>query len=270
MVVLDADADNDRLTRSAIGLAGHLQAGLVGMAAYQDIPIVYNDGFIGSDIIGQDQSQIDQKIAAAQDRFLAQTAGTSLRVAFRSSIVTVALADDIARHARIADLIVTRPYASHGRSSRSGALNVNDLVIHAGRPLLVVPENIETILVKTAMIAWKDSREARRAVSDALPVLRLADHVIVAALAETGDLQDSMTAADEIVVWLGRQGVEALARTEAVTRNVADQLAGMCDKHNIDLLIGGAYAHSRLQEYVLGGVTRDLLMTPRCCTLMAH
>lgn len=270
MVVLDAEADNDRLIRGAIGLAGLLQAKLVGMAAYQDIPIAYTDGFVGADIIQEDQSQIDRKIAATRDRFLSLTGETPLRADFRTSVVSLSLATYIAQQARIADLIVARPFSAHRTLSRSVALNLNDLVIHAGRPLLVVPDLVETISVKTAMVAWKDTRESRHALSGALPVLRLAERVIVAALAESGDLQDTRFAADDVVTWLARHGVEAVARTEAVTRDVAGQLARLCDDQHVGVMVGGAYAHSRLQEYVLGGVTRDLLMKPRCCALISH
>jgi nucleotide-binding universal stress UspA family protein len=270
MVVLEADADNDQLIRSAIGWAGHLQARLIGMAAYQDIPIVYNDGFVGADIIRDDQAAIDRKIAATRERFLSLAGDASHRADFRSAIVSLSLASYVARQARIADLLVARPFEAHRRISRSVALNANDLVIHAGRPLLMLPDTTDFVPPKAALIAWKDSRESRRAVCDALPMLRSLERVVVAALAEGDTLQETDEAAADVVSWLGRHGIEAVPRTARITGDVAGHLAILCREQNVDLLVGGAYAHSRLQEFVLGGVTRDLLMTPPCCTLLSH
>jgi nucleotide-binding universal stress UspA family protein len=112
-------------------------------------------------------------------------------------------------------------------------------------------------LARKALVAWKDGREARRAVADAVPFLSRATEVVVATVDPDGSRQSRDGVAD-VVAWLDRHGIKA--RGEILPgRDEGARLAEFAAGLGADLVVSGAYGHSRLREWVLGGVTRSLL-----------
>jgi nucleotide-binding universal stress UspA family protein len=145
-----------------------------------------------------------------------------------------------------------------------------EVVLACGRPVLIVPYagHIERI-GETAIVAWNGSREAARAVQDALPLLSGAASVTVFLVnpEEAADIAD----AHNLVIHLARHGLNAkklVVREDilAVSDTVLAQVAAL----DADLLVMGAYGHSRLREMILGGVTRDVLRNMNVPVLMSH
>jgi nucleotide-binding universal stress UspA family protein len=135
----------------------------------------------------------------------------------------------------------------------------------------VVPPSARSLLADNVLIAWKDSREARRAVCDALPFLAKAENVTVLEVAAEADRESAAARVDRVVSFLERHGVNAQAevRTRREGSN-ADELIRVAEQHRADLIVAGGYGHARLREWVFGGVTRDLLKrSPKCC-LLSH
>ena len=123
-------------------------------------------------------------------------------------------------------------------------------------------------MAKTVLVAWKDTREARRAIADALPFLAKANEVVVATIdAERGEsIRDSLA---DVAVFLEYHGIKA--RTELIAGEAdGDRLIGFARSIHADLIVSGAYGHSRLREMILGGATRDVLSAAGIPVLMAH
>ena len=127
-----------------------------------------------------------------------------------------------------------------------------------------------TLALDHAIVCWKDTREARRAVSDALPLLRAAQRVTVVEIAAPEESARTLSRLDDVLAWLERHGVRASALMPAAAHNGKGVLAAILETQDSDLIVAGAYGHSRVREWAFGGVTRDLLMQPKRCTLVSH
>lgn len=147
------------------------------------------------------------------------------------------------------------------------------LVMDAGRPVLVVPYAGEFPTVgENVLVAWNGSREATRAVNDALPILKRAKKVEVLAINPKrgpGGLGDVPGA--DISLHLARHGVNAKAE-HVVARDIdpANLLLSRISDEGIDLMVMGAYGHSRLREVILGGATYDILHHMTVPVLLSH
>nr|HPU52941.1 universal stress protein [Burkholderiaceae bacterium] len=139
-----------------------------------------------------------------------------------------------------------------------------------GRPLLLVPPAMAVPKLDRALVAWKDTREARRAVVDGLPLLRLAREVQVVEVADQPELTMARERVGDIVAWLGRHGVQATANASAGGDDHGAVLSAIATQWGADLIVAGAYGHNRLREWVLGGVTRELLLKSERCALLSH
>ena len=158
---------------------------------------------------------------------------------------------------RSADLIIMS--ASEGAAT-GGSYRVADpasVVLRAGRPLLVVAGKAEQVPTKKIVIAWKDTREARRAVADAVPLLGSADEVTVVTVAGQVDQWVREGLAD-VADFLGGHGIKT-TREMIEGPDEVISLLEFLDLSGADLVVSGAYGHSRLREWAFGGVTRSLL-----------
>ena len=122
------------------------------------------------------------------------------------------------------------------------------------------------------IVAWNGSREATRAVHDALPLLRMAKSVSVFSIAATpADLPESRWPGADIAAHLARHGVKvATGHTVADPISIGDALLNRASDDGADLIVMGAYGRSQLREFVLGGATRDVLRTMTVPVLLSH
>lgn len=167
--------------------------------------------------------------------------------------------------AAAADLIVA------GRKPETGPLlcsvDPGDLVMHLGRPVLVVPPDTDHLDVRRVAVGWKNTREARRAIRDALPFLSRASRVIVVSIDDGQGADDTADA----IGFLQAHDIDAVAiRRETRGAPTAQVLVEAASEQAADLIVVGAYGHGRLREWVFGGVTRDLLAGAPLCCLMSH
>ena len=145
------------------------------------------------------------------------------------------------------------------------------MVLAAGRPVLVVPPNLDTLSEERVIVGWKDTREARRALRDALPFLERAAAVTIAEISDEESEVDAGRRAGDVVRYLARHNVRVGPTIAAHPKGgIADELIGLARAEGADLIVAGAYGHSRLGEWVFGGVTRDLLGSSPVCCLLAH
>ena len=146
------------------------------------------------------------------------------------------------------------------------------VIFGSGKPTLILPQSPRSrpFELGTVAVAWDFSRAAARAVSDALPLLEKAKHVrVVTVLNEK--LLDTKHSAEELSKNLSRHGIDVvLDRVDAKGRPIHDVLEAYVASHAADLLVMGAYGHSRLRELVLGGATKSLLSKPPLPILYSH
>jgi len=269
MVHLELGRANAGLLRITGEIAERFNAGVIGIAARPPLTMVYGDGYISGDLYEQDQIETAREMRAAEAEFRAALSAHVGTLEWRSSTSFGLVADYLAAESRSADLLITG-VAAGGVFDSSRAVNTGDLVMQAGRPVLTVPTAATTLPLAHVLVAWKDTREARRALSDALPLLQRATAVSVVEIAAELDLDAAHGHVADVVHWLKRHRVEARASVHRSTGDDAAALYALGQDQGIDVIVAGAYGHSRLREWVLGGVTRDLLLSANRCALVSH
>ena len=142
--------------------------------------------------------------------------------------------------------------------------------MQAGRPILVVPQAAEAVSLDHVVLAWKDTRETRRAAFDALPLMTRAKHVTVVQLAAETELADAREELADVAQWLESHGIAADTVAVATEAGESRQLNALAKDRGAGLIVAGGYGHSRLREWALGGMTRDLLLNPELCAVLSH
>jgi nucleotide-binding universal stress UspA family protein len=270
MVHMKLGNANGDLLRIAVDLAGRFDARVIGIAAAQPAPMVYTDGYAPGMFVEEDRAEIDREIGVAEAEFTAAFAGSPTATEWRSATIYETVADYVARECRSADLVITSGVSADphdtARTERPG-----DIVMQVGRPVLVVPRTANTLKFENMVVAWKNTREARRAISDALPLLGVATRVTIMEIGPDSDRERIEAQLSGICGWLKTHAIEAeSAFVPTTTGDDAFQLNAAVEKLGTDVVIAGAYGHSRLREWALGGVTRDLTLQASYCSLLSH
>ncbi|WP_166295072.1 universal stress protein [Bradyrhizobium sp. 2S1] len=170
----------------------------------------------------------------------------------------------LCEYARLRDLTIMPE-----SSDRS---NAEAVIFGSGRPVLAMPRNPRSrpFKIVTVAVAWDFSRAAARAVSDALPLLEKASKVRVVTVLNEKHL-DRKHSAEELSKNLSRHGIDVvLDLVDTRGRSIDAVLNSYVSAHEVDVLVMGAYGHSRLREFVLGGATRSLLSKPPLPILFSH
>jgi nucleotide-binding universal stress UspA family protein len=169
-----------------------------------------------------------------------------------------------------ADLIVAGGYEPVDRDGYRWC-DPAEVAIKSGRPVLVMPTQGGPLQLRRVIVAWKNTREARRAIADAMPFLKDADQVVVISVFEDGDPEGAEAQCDAVVRHLKRHGVRAQAQTvPSIPALAASEIAKCAAERNADLIVSGAYGHTRLGEWAFGGVTRSLLEAGDRHLLISH
>jgi nucleotide-binding universal stress UspA family protein len=269
MVHLQLGRSNAGLLNIAAGLAEQFEASVIGIAARQPLQLLCGDGYVSGDLYEADLEESARELKEAELEFRTALAPRVAAIEWRSSQTYALLADYLAGEARCADLILT--HVAFGDAWDAARIVDNGaLVMQAGRPVLLVPQKAGALTPNRMLVAWKDTPETRRAVTDALPLLKRATQVKVVELAPDDDLGDAQRRVKDVVAWLKRHGIDAEGSARQSTRDDAAALHGIAQDMQADVLVAGAYGHSRLREWALGGVTRDLLLSAERCSLISH
>ncbi len=270
LVHLELNGDNSGLLAIAGDLAQRFGARVIGIAAAQPIQILYEEGWVAGEVLNRDREETGKEIAACEAQFRKALEGRAAAVEWRSAITYEPLADYIADQSRCADLIITGKDIGGAFLDNTRRVNVGSLAMQAGRPILIVPKGVTELPMHHVFVAWKDSREARRAVWDALPLLAIAGRATVLEVAPKDECAAAQARVDDTARWLERHGVSATPMTVASGGIEAGQLHAELLDRKCDLLVAGAYGHSRVGEWVFGGVTLDMLLDPDFCVLISH
>ncbi len=206
----------------------------------------------------QARAQDDARAWASRLAEQAPNIPADVRLVESFAVDAPARAAEEARRVDLAILPMVIDVARDGATLRSF---FGGLLLESGRPVLLVPTRTAWRAPRKVMLAWQPTREAARAVHDALPLLQGADSVDVVQVGDGDDGVDD-DAAHDLAAHLVRHGLQAQvvrlrASHEAIARTLLDHAASI----GADLIVAGGYGHSRLREWMMGGVTADLLAT---------
>lgn len=251
----------------AVDLADRFGATLLGVGAEAIQPLGAADpfGVMGPSWVESLRTAQDQHLAAAEGEFR-RVAGS--RPALWRSCFGVP-SEALAQYARAADLIVVGDTKAGDAEDPFHRVDRGELLLTGGLPVLSGPSGLDRVSAKRILLAWKNTRESRRAIHDAMPFLIVAAEVLVYAVAERG-LADVQVEVDDVVAALCRHGVNARGECAEPQGRTSKQILDRVARLTGDLVVAGGYGRSRLGEWVFGGVTQDLLKQQRCFVLLSH
>ena len=174
----------------------------------------------------------------------------------------------IARYARLADLAIVGQDESHTLDDLIALEEPERAALLAGCPVLVLPaRGGYDVIGKRVLVAWKESREAVRAVREALPFLKLAEAVHVVTVDPPKGVVEPLKG---VQAFLARHGIASSPRVVADGGDVGETLIDQAQTLDCDLIVMGAYGRSKVSEFLFGGATRHILRTAPCAVLTAH
>jgi nucleotide-binding universal stress UspA family protein len=274
LVHLDDSKACARRVDAAVRLAEQHGAYLTGVYPIVEIPLLNAiRERIPRDLRASMDAEAQRQAEAALEGFreAAERRGVAYEARTDHALDTT-LASVLSMHARYADLVVLGqvnpdepPYVSRHLPE--------EVVLSSGRPALIVPHDwAPGPLGERVIVAWDASREAARAVSDAMPILEQAASVLVVSINPISTpLGHGELPGVDIALHLARHGVEVEVRSIEIDEiDVGEALLPFAADGARDLLVMGAYGHSRIRELVLGGVTRAVLAHMTLPVLMAH
>jgi len=270
MVHLELNGQNDAVLAVAADLAARFDARVIGIAACQPLQILYTEGATSADLLTRDREEIVRELAATEAQFHTALQGRARSLQWREAITYAPLCDYLADEARAADLIITGRDLGASLMDETRRVAIGSLAMRAGRPLLIVPRNVRSLTLRNVFVGWRESRESRRAVADALPLLRLAGRATVLEIVPQPALAMAQARLEDVAGWLATHGVTAVPQALARVGDEIGHLRAELMDRRCDLFVAGAYGHSRLGEWAFGGVTQDMLLDPDCCTLLSH
>lgn len=267
MVQVDMDGEIGGRVHVAAQLAERFQSVLIGICA-RTPPATVEGVIIDPEITDTEAYDMAVALGKRGEAFKEAVQVTGRRVDWRCS------QEDpgkyIARESRAADLvIVSRECETNNPFMHP---DPSALVLQAGRPVLAVPPGLSSLKGRRAIVAWKDTREARRAVRDAIPFLQRSDEVIVVEVCERSDeVTDSQHRLGDVEQSLAsHQIMTVYQRVLPLAGDATNTLIQFARDQSADLIVAGAYGHSRLGEWIFGGVTQGLLAHSPVCCLLSH
>jgi nucleotide-binding universal stress UspA family protein len=268
-VQLTGSAEDEVRIRSAEAVAVWFDAHLTGLLLH-----IHPEMLVGPDasVAGVLQALIEEAEATTHRRHEQLRARfTGLRVTNDLRVVTgrhASIGKRLAAEARTADLFVgTRPYGDDTRSHRIE----EDVLFGSGRGCLWLPPGRPlTGSFDNVLVCWNDSRESARALKEALPFLSAAKTVRVATVTDEPEEQGGVWNGADVARYLSRHGIGAELKEISGWRSASEALLDETAKSGSDLVVAGGYGRSRLQETLLGGVTRTLLSECPVPVLMAR
>lgn len=273
LVHVDGSPASEAHARAALALAAHFGARVTALALLAEPFLRRVLGHAPPELLRDLMAQADEEADAVATALAAQaqTAGVTL-VARRHRGPLDRLPTLLAREARSADLVVVgQPDPETG--SADEALLVEAALMESGRPVLMVPATGAAFQIpRRAVIAWNASREAPRAVHDALSLLLAAEEVVVLVVDPQEIASDlGREPGTGVAAHLVQHGVAARVKTVSSDRRATGEfILGQAEDEGADLLVMGGYGRSRLRKVLMGGVTQHMLDRATMPVLLSH
>lgn len=179
--------------------------------------------------------------------------------------------EQLCANARYADLVILGQYESAGSAERHPMPLASSVAVRCGRPVLIVPATwIDFEPAPKVLLAWDGSREAVRAIHDALPVLGLAKNIVVLTIAPQSEQRaDQLAETQRLIGHLKQHGLHATSDL-ASNHTESQALMHRLDPRDFQLLVMGAYSHPSWFELIFGGVTKSALLSAPVPVLLSH
>jgi nucleotide-binding universal stress UspA family protein len=265
MVYVEAGETPEQRVRISARLADRFKARLIGLSAQALHTPIAVDGIAMPDLTEAELYDARETLAAMEGWFRG-VAGTGDRALEWRSAIDFPV-EALTREARSADLVVI------GRQSSGDiyrALDPAQAILRLGRPALVVPAD-GGLRAEHVVIGWKNTSQARRAVRDALPMLHEAMSVTICEICAPGEEDAVKAGLEDVVRYLERHRIASRPVALALAEGAPGaRLIQFVKDQGADLIVVGAYGHTRLGEWIFGGMTRDLLATSPFGCLMSH
>ncbi len=255
----------------AISVAAALDAHLTGIAfVYDPIVPVAATGYIPAEVIEQQQRDSKEATQAAIDRFTTAASRAGISVEPHALAASYAGAgDQFGLISRRFDLVIVGQ--SEPDKGAVEELIAESALFESGRPVILVPYIQKAPLkLDRVMVCWDGGKAATRAIADAMPLLERAKQVEVVIIASERGKLDEIPGAD-MGEHLARHGLKVdVKRITEGDIDIADALLSHAADSAADFIVMGGYGHSRLREFVLGGVTHSILRSMTAPVLMSH
>lgn len=258
LVNVDLFGSTSEFIGSAVDLAARHKAALIGFAAAEPATALIGaeGAVVATTWFEQEQARIEEALGNAERTFRSLVpAGT--KSSWRSVIANPTRG--LIESARCADLVMVSSVAG-GETNGPGQVDIGELIVSAGRPVLIGASGASRIVADKIVVAWKDTPEARHAIADSLPFLKGARDVLVAEVDE-GDYGAERLSLDDAVAWLTAHGVKVRGDILPMAGTPASTIQAAAVSMGADLVVSGGYGHTRLREWLFGGMTQDLLNT---------
>lgn len=263
------NADHAEHIRCAASLSDDLTAMVIGLGAAAIPPFAVSAGGSYAGLDGEWLALMSDQIRLnleSSRKVFEEAIGTRARE-WRTQWLEPTLA--LAQAARSADLIIVR-HGGPGHPNTYSDVDVGQLVVSAGRPVLMCPPGRDCLGKGPILVAWKDSRESRRAVFDALPLLQRSGDVLIVEASRDADTSPAAARVEEVAEALTRHGVRARSEVLEQPGRASEAIMTRAGQLGAELIVAGGYGHTRLGEWAFGGVTRKLLEQERYFVLFSH
>jgi len=267
MVYVDPAQQTEQHVRVAREIAQGFGASVIGVSALMVPPPLVADGVVIQAATEQEVARMQATLAAKEEWFRSVVGLTKEKIEWRWSLETPTTF--LTRQARAADLVVMK--SRYEGADATHFVDSAEAVLRMGRPVILVPENVTELKADRIVVGWKDTREARVAVLHALPFLAKASEVTVIELCLSNEQDSARRRVDDVAKYLSSRGAKCRTDVRVLTAEAdSDHLLRLVRGTDADLIVTGAYGHSRLGEWLFGGMTRGLLKDARCCMMMSH
>lgn len=271
LVNLRADTRESPAEKYAISMAAALKAHIAGIIfAYDPVELISQLSYMGGSLVEKELPDYRGQANATLDRFseaAGRSAISSERLMLPADLTSIGA--QFGRIARRFDLCVVAQPEAEGTAVEK--MIVEGALFESGRPVIVVPYiQTASFNLDRIMICWDGRRAAVRAVADAMPLLALAGRTEVVIVADAAEKEDELDGI-EIGQYLARRGIDVkVNRIIREDTEIANVLLSYAADSGADLIVMGGYGHSRLREFILGGVTRSMLRSMTAPVLMSH
>lgn len=270
LVHIDSSRSNDSRLQLALSLAKRFKAHLCGLYTEPSLnPVIYADGTALTGVYQEALEGIERDTVVAEKHFKERAKAEGIE--FTWTVEKGRSASNLIEAGRYAELsIIGQDDPNDPYLPEQGV--AEHVATEMGRPVLIVPYiGASDATGKCVLIAWDGSRESARAVNDAMPLLQTAEQVDVLHMYSDKRDSDSPSVANRLCEALARNDIEANAHEIYLDGlEVGDLLLSRAADLGSNLVVMGAYGHSRLRELVLGGATRDMLAHMTIPSLMSH
>ncbi|SCX00588.1 universal stress protein [Agrobacterium rosae] len=275
LAVMDTTENARKLGDFTASLANTFSSHVIGlhMESFATVPLVAPMEMPDPATVQAVQEVAHQETTDVGLIFNGKMAAENISNEWRSFVSSVGYSSNTAiQSARSADIIIARQTTSSALSDSSA--DIDNFLYESGRPVLLVPHVLDQPKpIKRVLVAWNGSREATRATFDALPFLIAAESVEIFSVGAADDeTQSGALAGSEIASTLARHGINVTLTSQEKGHGVSAEKAieKRLSDNSIDLLVMGAYGHSRWWEMLFGGVTRTLLDKMTALTLLSR